>query len=351
MTTTCSTYYNHHGQPDKIYNEEGYIALHGDSVSYHFFERDYLGSVRAVFDLYGNLEQTNDYNVTGIPSSRHLGNADVHKHTGKEFQGFNGLAWYDNNARYYDPILARFTTQDPLAEKYPWLSPYCHCANNPLKFVDRDGLRPTEKEAARMADYVYGNGNVSLIGDWIKSENNFGISINHNDSGFKSMLFERTVDGVTEYAYAFAGTDLTSIKDWGNNIVQLIGMSKQYSIAMNNAQILTDELDSQELTFVGHSLGGGLAAASAYATNGTAMTFNAAGVSPFTVEKSSNAKIDAYITIRDELNLFQRRMGLPTADGKKHWRSGLTKILGHDIENFYKPNLFKQVKNWLFEKF
>ena len=132
------------GMPDRIYNEEGYIALHGDSVSYHFFERDYLGSVRAVFDLYGNLEQTNDYNVTGIPSSRHLGNADVHKHTGKEFQGFNGLAWYDNNARYYDPILARFTTQDPLAEKYPGLSPYNHCANNPLRFVDRDGMEFNE---------------------------------------------------------------------------------------------------------------------------------------------------------------------------------------------------------------
>ncbi len=128
------------GMPDKIYNEEGYIALHGDSVSYHFFERDYLGSVRAVFDLYGNLEQTNDYNVTGIPSSRHLGNADVHKHTGKEFQGFNGLAWYDNNARYYDPILARFTTQDPLAETTPWNSPYVHCSNNPLNRVDASGL-------------------------------------------------------------------------------------------------------------------------------------------------------------------------------------------------------------------
>ena len=127
------------GMPDKIYNEEGYIALHGDSVSYHFFERDYLGSVIAVFDLYGNLEQATDYNVTGIPSSRHIGNADVHKHTGKEFQGFNGLAWYDNNARFYDPILARFTTQDPLAEKYPWLSPYNHCANNPLRYTDKDG--------------------------------------------------------------------------------------------------------------------------------------------------------------------------------------------------------------------
>ena len=65
----------------------------------------------------------------------------MHKHTGKEFQEFNGLAWYDNRARYYDCILARFTTQDPLAEKSPWLSPYNHCANNPLRFVDRDGLK------------------------------------------------------------------------------------------------------------------------------------------------------------------------------------------------------------------
>ena len=151
------------GMPDKIYNEEGYIALHGDSVSYHFFERDYLGSVRAVFDLYGNLEQTNDYNVTGIPSSRHLGNSDVHKHTGKEFQGFNGLAWYDNNARYYDPILGRFTSQDPLAEKYPELSPYVHCFNNPIGYFDpngKDGIASVyqNKVTIGVTIYIYGSG-------------------------------------------------------------------------------------------------------------------------------------------------------------------------------------------------
>ena len=108
-------------------------------MTHRYYVRDYLGSVRAVFDLYGNLELTNDYNVTGIPSSRHLGNSDVHKHTGKEFQGFNGLAWYDNNARYYDPILGRFTSQDPLAEKYPELSPYVHCFNNPIGYFDPNG--------------------------------------------------------------------------------------------------------------------------------------------------------------------------------------------------------------------
>jgi len=172
------------GMPDKIYNEEGYIALHGDSVSYHFFERDYLGSVRAVFDLYGNLEQTNDYNVTGIPSSRHLGNADAHKHTGKEFQGFNGLAWYDNNARYYDCILARFTTQDPLAEKYPWLSPYNHCANNPLRFVDRDGKDIWEIDER------------GEIKSHVKTTDNDQFYIVDNDGNRiknKSLIFENTI--------------------------------------------------------------------------------------------------------------------------------------------------------------
>jgi len=68
-------------------------------------------------------------------------NVDAHKHTGKDYFGLQDAGWYDNRARYYDCIIGRFTTQDPLAEKYPWLSPYNHCANNPLRFVDRDGLK------------------------------------------------------------------------------------------------------------------------------------------------------------------------------------------------------------------
>ena len=206
-----------------------------------------------------------------------------------------------------------------------------------------------------MADYVYGNGNVLLTGGWVESTNKFGITTNNEDIGFKSQLFKRTVDGVTEYTYAFAGTDFTSLKDWKNNVSQVLGLSEQYSLAIQNARELTNELTNKstnvELTFVGHSLGGGLAAASAYAIEGRAMTFNAAGVSSLTVNKTSRARIDAYITINDELHHFQSRMKLPTADGTKHWRIGISNLLGHSIENFYKPNLFKQARSWLYEKY
>jgi len=45
----------------------------------------------------------------------------------------------DYGLRIYDPRLGRFLSVDPLASKYPDLSPYCFVANNPILYVDPDG--------------------------------------------------------------------------------------------------------------------------------------------------------------------------------------------------------------------
>ena len=42
-------------------------------------------------------------------------------------------------ARYYDAWIGRWLAGDPLAEKYPNLSPFVYSANSPLRFVDPDG--------------------------------------------------------------------------------------------------------------------------------------------------------------------------------------------------------------------
>ena len=60
-------------------------------------------------------------------------------HTGKEYLSFEGLHWYDNHARMYDPLLMRFTTPDPLAAQFPSVSPYAYCNNSPVNFIDPDG--------------------------------------------------------------------------------------------------------------------------------------------------------------------------------------------------------------------
>ena len=63
-----------------------------------------------------------------------------YKYNGKELDQELGLNTYDYSARYFDPALPRFTTVDPLAEKYPSISPYAYCANNPVRFIDPTGM-------------------------------------------------------------------------------------------------------------------------------------------------------------------------------------------------------------------
>ena len=61
-------------------------------------------------------------------------------HIGNRWINHAGLGYYDNTARYFDALTVRFTAADRLEWKTPQLSPWSHCAGNPVKFIDPDGL-------------------------------------------------------------------------------------------------------------------------------------------------------------------------------------------------------------------
>jgi RHS repeat-associated protein len=63
-----------------------------------------------------------------------------YQYTGKEMNGDFGLRWYDYGARWYDPTVARFTSVDPLAEKYTSMSTYHMAMNNPILNIDPNGM-------------------------------------------------------------------------------------------------------------------------------------------------------------------------------------------------------------------
>jgi RHS repeat-associated protein len=62
-----------------------------------------------------------------------------YKFSGKERDIETGYGYF--GARYYSSELGIWISTDPLADKYPSLTPYAYCANNPIMFIDPDGNR------------------------------------------------------------------------------------------------------------------------------------------------------------------------------------------------------------------
>ena len=128
--------------PDRILFDGGYVTFSNKQPVYHFYLTDHQGNVRVVASADGTVEETNHYYPFGALFGESAGsNRQRYKYNGKELERLLALDWYDYGARWYDPVLARWHTVDPLAEKYPDISPYVYCLNNPVNAIDPDGKR------------------------------------------------------------------------------------------------------------------------------------------------------------------------------------------------------------------
>ena len=120
----------------------------GVSYSHIWYLKDHLGNNRVLADASGNAVALHDYDPYGeeiaVASSSQPyplppGATDSpYLYGGKEWN--ETTSTYDFEARYLSPSFHRFTTMDPLAEKYYSISPYAYCAGNPVNLVDPSGL-------------------------------------------------------------------------------------------------------------------------------------------------------------------------------------------------------------------
>ena len=139
-----------------------------------------------------------------------------------------------------------------------------------------------------------------------------GIEYNPQD-GFAAALYK--IGG--HYYLVFRGTQGGSLRNWWANLRQALGFrSSQYDQAVELAKAVYKKLGGN-VTFVGHSLGGGLASAAAFATGGRAITFNAAGLHS-RYRTGVPGEIRAHYIRGDPLSVLQDRIPfLPEAAGAR----------------------------------
>lgn len=119
----------------------------------------------------------------------------------------NGLNRYDYGTRQMEAVSGRFTSIDPMAEKYCGISPYIYCNNNPVKYINQTGMFFTgytvnqngyiskvNDEGGQNFDVLYNEGKYSSrkINDYDTTGDKIGIKISKGillETGKSNMSF------------------------------------------------------------------------------------------------------------------------------------------------------------------
>ena len=155
-----------------IKNDEGRAVPDdkGSGWNYQFFIKDHLGNVRLTFDINrqktdgtSNVKeslkiiQVDDYYPFGLRiAANHFQDdtvADIkYLYNGKELKDELEINWYDYDARMYDMAIGRWHVSDSKEENYYSYSPYQYSLNNPIRFIDPNGLDPEDANIPKSFD-------------------------------------------------------------------------------------------------------------------------------------------------------------------------------------------------------
>ncbi|MGH9959100.1 MAG: RHS repeat-associated core domain-containing protein [Pyrinomonadaceae bacterium] len=127
------------------------------NVGTAYFLTDHLGSTSALADGNGNLTAALSYDSFG---NHDVSSSTRYTYTGRERDPDTGLLYY--RARWHDPTLGRFLSEDPIGFEGGDINLYVYVHNRPIDFVDPYGKqvragerwRGEEGDSRRLADAV-----------------------------------------------------------------------------------------------------------------------------------------------------------------------------------------------------
>jgi RHS repeat-associated protein len=163
LTTTeyAGNYIYEDGNLQFFNSAEGYVTPKpSGGYAYIYRYKDHLDNTRLSYVNIGSIgtpvleiiEESNyypfgllqkGYNQNVSSSGNSI--AQRYKFGGNELQEELNLNWYDITARNYNPELGRWMNLDPLADEMRRHSPYNYAFDNPIYYIDPDGMAPTDR--------------------------------------------------------------------------------------------------------------------------------------------------------------------------------------------------------------
>jgi RHS repeat-associated protein len=144
--------------------DERYARNDTDGRMYYL--TDGLGSTRALTDTTGTIQNRYDYdpygNGTQTPTVPSTVFSNPYQYTGREHDQ-SGL--YYNRARYYQPTMGRFVSEDPLQFGGRQINFYAYGYENPLGYVDHTGKDPILAGVGALLGGAWGFASGYLSGD------------------------------------------------------------------------------------------------------------------------------------------------------------------------------------------
>ncbi|MDR2948601.1 MAG: type IV secretion protein Rhs [Prevotella sp.] len=194
----------------------------------YYYHSDHLGSSSLITNLDGEVVQHVEYVPFGEVFIEERNNTwnTPYLFNAKELDEETGMYYYGK--RYYDPRISLWLSADPLQEKYPNISSYVYCLNNPIKYIDPDGTWVPNAEGNLTAEEgdnmetlrtylteIYGTSGI-MQDEWDELENqvnelkqsSVGGDISGNTVNSSSGLFENLVG-------TYLQTKANSDDSWG----------------------------------------------------------------------------------------------------------------------------------------
>ena len=182
----------------------GRFVATATGVEARYFVTDHLGSVRAVVNDEGEVQERNDYYPFGSRWDDGLLSDNRYRYNGKEAQAFLNNPYLDYGARQYDSDGAVWLGKDPLSEKYYPISPYVFCVNNPIKYMDVDGKSPYYNRQGELVKVDEGG----FTGDIYISETNGNMTPLKEASG---LTLEAQSNILTDVMLNMEGVDFSDL--------------------------------------------------------------------------------------------------------------------------------------------